>query len=126
MKKISRSEYIIMDELWKDPTPRNRHDIALMISQLDNHEPWGLPTISTFISRLCAKGVLTYKKIDRMYCYYPKVSRKDYEQNIINQHLKDDYEIDFEDLILKYTGNVNHPELKEEIRSFLETIASNN
>lgn len=105
MKKISNSEFVVMDLLWKEGRSLNRHEIAELVRKNPKNEPWELPTISTFISRLCSKGVLTYEKKDRMYHYYPAVTKTEYIQTMINQKLEETFRISFDELVLEYTGN---------------------
>lgn len=105
MKKISKSEFVIMDILWNSTTSLNRHQIADYIQNVLKINNWQIATISTFISRLYEKGVIAYEKRDKIYCYYPKITKIEYFQTIINNDLHDAFDQSLEEIILTYTGN---------------------
>ena len=104
-KKISKSEFVIMDILWNSTTSLNRHQIADYIQNVLKINNWQIATISTFISRLYEKGVIAYEKRDKIYCYYPKITKIEYFQTIINNDLHDVFDQSLEEIILTYTGN---------------------
>ena len=55
MKKISNSEFVIMNVLWQANEPLNRHEIANRVQLSPFNQTWELATVSTFITRLYQK-----------------------------------------------------------------------
>lgn len=125
MKKISKSEFIIMDIIWNSTTSLNRHEIANIILNDLKKDNWQLATISTFISRLCDKDIITYEKRNKFYCYYPKITKKEYIQSTINEGLVETFKQNIEELILAYTCNdINDGNIKK-VKHLLENLENN-
>lgn len=79
MKKIpqiSRAEYEIMKILWVE-YPLSTNEIT---ERARRSHSWNQKTIHTLLSRLAAKGAISYEKQGRMYHYSPLISRESYLQ----------------------------------------------
>jgi BlaI family penicillinase repressor len=79
MKKIpqiSRAEYEIMKILWAE-YPLSTNEIT---ERARRSHSWNQKTIHTLLSRLAAKGAISYEKQGRMYHYSPLISRESYLQ----------------------------------------------
>lgn len=79
MKKISKSEFIVMEILWKT-APMAASEIA----EKALSENWNIRTLKTLLSRLVQKDVLGTKQDGRRYLYFPLLSQEDYGVHILD------------------------------------------
>ena len=122
MKKTSNSEYIVMQAFWDAGKALNRYEIAERVNNAPYNQTWEVGTVSTFVSRLNAKGLLDFERIDKINRYFPTVGRKEYIQTIINQKLQDVFRTDFEKLFLAYADvEINDENLKK-LKDFMDEI----
>lgn len=119
MKKISNSEFVIMDILWNSDQSLNRHQIFDLVHNNSENESWELATVSTYISRLCNKGIITYEKKNKLYCYYPLVSKLEYIQTMITQKVQEDFKMSFDELVLTYIGQKNTSKNIKQIHKYI-------
>lgn len=105
MKKISNSEFVVMRVLWDTGEALNRHQITEIVHKDPYNQTWELATVSTFISRLYHKGLISYNKENKIYCYYPKVTKLEYVRTMIDQKLLEVFDKDICQLVLHYTNN---------------------
>ena len=73
--RISDAELEVMEVLWASGEPMTATDVADRIPAERN---WSLPTIKTMLSRLNAKGAITYREENRRYLYSAAVARDSY------------------------------------------------
>ena len=73
--RISDAELEVMEVLWASGEPMTAADVADRIPAERN---WALPTIKTMLSRLSAKGAITYREDNRRYLYSAAVARDSY------------------------------------------------
>ncbi|WP_066687715.1 BlaI/MecI/CopY family transcriptional regulator [Christensenella intestinihominis] len=86
VKSLSAAEWTVMSALWDDE-PLMISEIAGKIGKETN---WSYSTVATYISRLCDKGILTYKERGKRRLYYPAVSIDDCvqaESNSISERM---------------------------------------
>ena len=79
-KKLSETEYEIMEVLWKSETPMSAAQLSSYFTEHHNKE-WKASTLATFLSRLTQKGVITSKRDGRVPYYWPIKSQKEYERD---------------------------------------------
>jgi BlaI family penicillinase repressor len=73
LPRISEAEWEVMKVFWEyAPITANE-----MIEKLKGQVSWQPKTVKTLISRLVKKQVIAYEKDDRIYRYYPIVSKED-------------------------------------------------
>lgn len=60
-KKLSETEYEIMEVLWNSEVPMSASQILSYFAEHRNKE-WKAQTLATFLSRLTQKGLLTSKR----------------------------------------------------------------
>ena len=90
---ISDSELEFMKVLWKAGEAVN----SQYISDAVEEKGWKRTTISTFLTRLVEKGVLSAEKRGKFYYYIPLISQKEYRKsqtknliaNLYNGSIKD-------------------------------------
>ena len=90
---ISDSELEFMKVLWKAGEAVN----SQYISDAVEEKGWKRTTISTFLTRLVEKGVLSSEKREKFYYYNPLISQKEYRKsqtknliaNLYNGSIKD-------------------------------------
>lgn len=79
-KKLSETEYEIMEVLWKSETPLSAAQLASYFAEHYSKE-WKASTLATFLSRLTQKGVITSKREGRVPYYWPIKTKKEYERD---------------------------------------------
>lgn len=72
LPRISESEWLVMNELWR----KSPQSAAEVISALKDQKDWGAATVKTLLSRLVTKGALGFTRQGREYSYFPKVARE--------------------------------------------------
>lgn len=72
MTTLTRPEWILMNALWKESPLTLSGVIEAVEGQLD----WKYTTYSTYLKRLCDKGIARYEMLGRDKFYYPAMERK--------------------------------------------------
>ncbi|HBE80001.1 MAG TPA: CopY/TcrY family copper transport repressor [Firmicutes bacterium] len=73
LPRISEAEWEVMKIFWESaPITANE-----MIEKLKGHISWQPKTVKTLINRLLKKQAIAFEKDDRVYRYYPLVSKED-------------------------------------------------
>jgi BlaI family penicillinase repressor len=70
--RISESEWLVMQELWR----KSPQTAAEVIAALKDQRDWGTATVKTLLNRLVTKGALGFAKQGREYAYSPTVTRE--------------------------------------------------
>jgi BlaI family penicillinase repressor len=71
LPSISNAEWEIMKIFWDKGSMAARDVFAA----LPDHHEWAYKTVKTLLSRLVAKGALSYQQIGNSYLYHPAVSK---------------------------------------------------
>lgn len=71
-RRISESEWAVMEVLWYSNRPVSATDVAEALSE---ERDWTLATVKTLLSRLTAKGVVAFDKDGRRFLYRSLVTR---------------------------------------------------
>jgi predicted transcriptional regulator len=74
-KRITDAELDVMEVLWRAVEPLTAADIA---DRIDPERAWTLATVKTMLSRLAAKGAISYKVEGRRFLYSPAIERESY------------------------------------------------
>ncbi len=74
-KRISDAELEVMEALWGADEPLTAAEIA---ERVDPGRDWTLATVKTMLSRLAAKGALSYRVEGRRFLYSPAIGRDSY------------------------------------------------
>jgi BlaI family penicillinase repressor len=74
-KRITDAELDVMEALWGADEPLTAADIA---DRIDPERSWTLATVKTMLSRLAAKGALSYRVEGRRFLYSPAIGRDSY------------------------------------------------
>jgi predicted transcriptional regulator len=74
-KTISDAELVVMEVLWAADRPLTAIEIADLIGA---ERGWSLATVKTMLSRLTAKGAITYQQDGRRFLYSPAIEREAY------------------------------------------------
>ncbi|MBU3078209.1 BlaI/MecI/CopY family transcriptional regulator [Sphingomonas quercus] len=73
-ERISEGEAVVMEVLWRE-SPLTAAEVA---ERVEPERAWSERTVKTMLSRLVAKGALSFDEEGRRYLYRPAVSREDY------------------------------------------------
>lgn len=79
-KKLSETEYEIMEVLWNSETPLSAAQLSSYFAEHYNKE-WKASTLATFLSRLTQKGVISSEREGRVPYYHPIKSQEEYERD---------------------------------------------
>ena len=79
-KKLSETEYEIMEVLWNSEVPMSASQILSYFAEHRNKE-WKAQTLATFLSRLTQKGLLTSKREGRVPYYWPIKTGEEYQKS---------------------------------------------
>lgn len=74
-KRITDAELDVMEVLWSAPGALTAADIA---EQIDPTRDWTLATVKTMLSRLAAKGAISYSVEGRRFLYSAAIARESY------------------------------------------------
>lgn len=73
LPRISEAEWEVMKILW-ETAPLAANEI---VAKLEGKMSWKPKTVKTLISRLAKKKAIGFAKEDRLYLYFPLVSKED-------------------------------------------------
>ena len=79
-KKLSETEYEIMEVLWNSEVPMSASQILSYFAEHRNKE-WKAQTLATFLSRLTQKGLLTSKREGRVPYYWTIKTCEEYQKS---------------------------------------------
>jgi predicted transcriptional regulator len=74
-KPISDAELEVMEALWAANHPLTAVEIGDLVGA---ERGWSLATVKTMLSRLTAKGAITYREDGRRFLYSPAIEREAY------------------------------------------------
>lgn len=77
-KKLPDTELEIMMLIWHAKGPVTS---AYLMEQLKGRKTWVLPTLLSFLSRLCDKGFLSVRREGKANVYTPIVDEESYREN---------------------------------------------
>ena len=74
---ISNAEMKVMNHIWKTGAMITVPEMLAILNE--EGEEWTYPTVATFLRRLETKGILGVTKKGNKLCYFPLVSKEQYE-----------------------------------------------
>lgn len=77
-KNLSEAEQEIMDYLWECSDSKTLGELLDYFNQYHNKD-WKSQTLSTFMTRLSKKGIITWTVTGRTKHYYPLLAREEFE-----------------------------------------------
>ena len=110
LQTLSDSELEIMTALWQNPEPITVGGLTQLFQETKG---WKVQTVSTFISRLLAKGYLNCEKRRNAGYYSPALTRADYDAMLAKSLLDETYHGSLQRLCasLVESGSVSEEEL---------------
>ena len=96
--KISDSEKLVMDVLWRTSAKTAKEIIAELDSKLQWHEK----TVKTLLNRLLKKEVIGFNKEGREYCYFPILKEDDYISGATDSFLEKVFKGDVSSLVAAF------------------------
>lgn len=119
-KKMSETESEIMEVLWSAGEPMSA---AQLLDHFATHhgKVWKAQTLSTFLSRLTQKGLLSSLREGRVVYYQPIQTKADYLQGITKGILDSMYQGSVKHFFAALCGGAPLPEKdRAELRAWLE------
>lgn len=81
---LSECELYVMKVIWHSEEVLSLQDIAERVNR-SYEKNWKPQTVSVFLGRIVAKGLLSSKRRGRQFYYYPNVSEEEYGQREIQK-----------------------------------------
>ena len=81
---LSECELYVMKVIWHSEEVLSLQDIAERVNRI-YEKNWKPQTVSVFLGRIVAKGLLSSKRRGRQFYYYPNVSEEEYGQREIQK-----------------------------------------
>lgn len=119
-QSLSESEMEIMQVIWRSGTPMTTGTLLNLFA----HKGWKIQTMSTFLTRLADKGVLSVERRGKANWYTPILSEKEYHSQEARSLVDSMYHgsvVDF--LAAFYGGEKLSAEEAESLRSWFEKEA---
>ena len=131
MKKISHSEYKVMQIIWSADHDLNRREIIDAVYADPNNTIASEYSISTYLNRLNEKAVLTKIKVGNKFIFKPLLTKTEYDQEYlkmkqfrINRDLNTFLGCDINELILKYLDYEITKENLEKVKAKLAEMTN--
>ncbi|WP_411335542.1 BlaI/MecI/CopY family transcriptional regulator [Ruminococcus gauvreauii] len=86
-RELSESEMLIMELLWE----RHEKMSASEIMQYFQDRNWKMTTVSTFLSRMIEKGVVSSERSGRKFLYRAAVTRKELKRRQAWSFIRDNF-----------------------------------
>ena len=113
-KNLSEAEQEIMDYLWDCTDSKTLGELLEYFNQYEDKE-WKSQTLSTFMTRLSEKGMVTWTVTGRIKHYYPLLTREEFESEKAKGILDSMYNSSLKKFVATlYGGNkLSNDEVKE-------------
>ena len=108
-QSLSESEMEIMRVIWDAGSPVTAAELLERFA----HKGWKIQTVSTFLSRLVEKGVLSVERRGRFNFYTPAVTEQGYQKLEARRLVDEHYHGDLLDFLAAFYGG--EPLKKEEL-----------
>lgn len=119
--KMSDSEMEIMKVIWASTAPVT---VAQLLSAFESRN-WKTQTVTTFLTRLTEKGLLTAYREARTNFYVPVITPKDYRQLEAQSLLSSMYDGSVQNFLAAlYSGGIDASEA-EELKKWFEKAGEN-
>lgn len=100
---ISNAEMKVIEKIWEKKEMVTVQDMVDVLNE--EGEEWAYQTVATFLKRLEAKKVLSSTKNGNKLCYYPLVSREQYEKREARGFVKSKFKGSLKDFLVAFSGN---------------------
>ena len=118
---ISDAEMKVMNKIWE---MQGMVTVQEMVEILNEEgEEWAYQTVATFLKRLEAKNILASTKKGNKLCYYPLVSKEQYEKREARGFVKNKFRGSLKEFLVAFSGSDSMDEkdikdLKEWLHEF--------
>ena len=120
MKKMSTSEAIIMKIIWESHEELSSSDVHKIINEQFSEMNWEATTVSTFLTRLVNKGILSVHLKGRTNYYYPIVTSQEYKSNLLSEKIKKKFNLTPTELFLTFAGKEVNKESIEKLENMMK------
>lgn len=97
---ISNAEMKVMNHIWKTGAMITVPEMLAILN-----EEWTYPTVATFLRRLEAKGILGVTKKGNKLCYFPLVSKEQYETNEAESFVESKFGGSLKNFLVAFRGS---------------------
>lgn len=118
---ISNAEMKVMNQIWKAEAMVTVPEMLTILNE--KGEEWTYPTVATFLRRLEAKGILGVTKKGNKLCYFPLVSREQYEKNEAESFVESKFGGSLKNFLAAFRGNdkIGKNDMKD-LRAWLDEL----
>ncbi len=118
---VSQAEMKVLEKIW---AKGDMVTVPEMVSMLkEEKEEWAYQTIATFLRRLEEKKMLSSTKQGRNLCYFPIVSKEQYEKMEAHNFVKNKFHGSLKKFLIAFSGN-DVPDIEniKELREWLDEL----
>ena len=100
---ISNAEMKVMNHIWKTGAMITVSEMLAILNE--EGEEWTYPTVATFLRRLETKGILGVTKKENKLCYFPLVSKEQYETNVAEGFIESKFGGSLKNFLVAFRGS---------------------
>lgn len=120
-KRLTNAEYRVMEAVWATEAMVT---VPQMVAALNEKgEDWAYQTVATFLRHLEEKGFLSVTKNGKKLCYFPQISKRQYEKNEAQQFVSERFDGSLKQFLTAFCGNetIGKQDLRE-LRAWLDEL----
>lgn len=100
---ISNAEMKIMNQIWKTRTMITVPEMLAILNE--EGEEWVYQTVATFLRRLEMKGILGVTKKGNKLCYFPLISKDQFETNEAERFIESKFDGSLKKFLVAFRGS---------------------
>lgn len=100
---ISNAEMKIMNQIWKTGTMITVPEMLAILNE--EGEEWAYQTVATFLRRLEMKSILGVTKKGNKLCYFPLISKNQYETNEAEGFVESKFDGSLKKFLIAFRGS---------------------
>lgn len=118
---ISNAEMKVMNQIWQSEAMVTVPEMLAILNE--EGEEWTYPTVATFLRRLAAKEILGVTKKGNKLCYFPLVSREQYEKNEAEGFVESKFGGSLKNFLVAFRGSdkIGKNDMKD-LRAWLDEL----
>ncbi len=121
MKKLSNSEALIMALIWDHKEALTSAEIQRLLRLKHPEIQWEPTTVTTFLSRMVEKGIVSYEHHGKAYYYYPLLDRGEYKKELLRLQLMKKMSMTIEELFVTFAGEPMTDENLAKMKDYLNS-----
>ena len=100
---VSNSEMKVLKKIWERQEMITVQDMLNILNE--DGEEWAYQTVATFLKRLESKKILSSTKKGNKLCYYPLISKEQYEKREARGFVKSKFSGSLKEFLVAFSGS---------------------